>query len=151
MEEKLEKEVKKLKRARTVASVVLIVEVIILVIIIGNIFIESNESRSSFLREIETYNSEFIKYEGTQNGSTVRALCYTVLSHNSTNSDDLEKQIILIEGTATDGNDVVAGTTFEDISTQKLNISSGKRYIITFGYSSSGLIKTIGYTEKIDE
>lgn len=99
-------------------------------------------------QEIEAYNAEFVKYEGTQTGTTVKALLDTVRSHNLTNSDDLERQVILIEGTATDGNDVAAGTTSADITTQKSNIDSGSRYIITFGYSSSGLIKTIGYTEQ---
>ena len=97
-------------------------------------------------QEVDAYNATFIKYEGTQNGTTVRALFDTIRTHNITNSDDVSKQIILVSGTATDGNDSTVGTTSAEISTQKKSINAGTKYTISFGYSSTGMIKTIAYT-----
>lgn len=95
-------------------------------------------------QEIEAYNAEFVKYEGTQTGSTVKALCDTVRSHNLTNNDDASKQIILQTSAASDGNDSSTGSTSSAITTIKNGINSGTRYTVSFGYSSTGLIKTIG-------
>ena len=95
-------------------------------------------------QEIDAYNSEFIKYEGTVTGTVAKALCDTVRSHNLTNSDDVSKQIILQTKAAADGSDSTAGTAASAVSAIKKAINSGTKYVVSFGYSSTGLIKTIG-------
>ena len=100
-------------------------------------------------QEIDAYNAEFVKYEGTQNGTTVRALCDTIRTHNLTNADDKSKQIVLTNATAVDpATDSAEGTTSADIATLKSKINAGTRYTVSFGYTSTGLIKNIGFAEK---
>lgn len=109
--------------------------------------------------EISTYNAKFDKYEGTQTGSTVRAMLDTIRTHNSMNAEDTSKQIV-VNGGATTGtvtdvakgsenttNDVQEGTTAANLTTIKGNIKSGSRYKVSFGYSTSGLIKFINITD----
>ena len=107
--------------------------------------------QSMSAQEVDAYNSEFVKYEGIQNGSTVRAMLNTINTHNLTNKEDLSKQIITAAGTATGatvGDDSAAGTTSAEIATQKAAVVSGTRYKVTFDYTSTGLIKTINYAKQ---
>jgi len=113
-------------------------------------------------QEIDAYNSEFSKYEGTQNGSTVKAMLDTIRSHNLTNSDDTSKQIVVngqttgeapnerATGIATDcqaiGDDEVVGTASGTINSIKSHVKSGSRYVVSFGYSTTGIIKRIHIT-----
>lgn len=100
-------------------------------------------------QEVDAYNSEFIKYVGTQNGTTVRALCDAIRTHNATNVDDKSKQIVLTNATAADpATDDADGTTSADITKLKAGINAGTRYTVSFGYTSTGLIKNIGFEVK---
>ena len=102
-------------------------------------------------QEVDAYNAEFIKYEGIQNGSTIRAMLSTINTHNLTNKEDASKQIVTADGTADGGtvdDDSQAGTSPADIATQKGKVVSGTRYKVTFKYTSTGLIKVINYTKQ---
>ena len=105
--------------------------------------------------EISTYNAKFDKYEGTQTGSTVRAMLDTIRTHNSMNSEDASKQIVVNgDGTAlataaaqdcadVDSTGDAQTATAANLTTLKATINSGSRYRISFGYSTTGLIKRI--------
>lgn len=98
-------------------------------------------------QQVTAYNSEFVKYEGTQKGTNVRALCDAVISHNTTNSSDNTKQILVVNnqeltGKNDEAEDQVLASTA--IYTIKNGINAGSTYKVTFNYSKSGLIKKIG-------
>lgn len=111
------------------------------------------QSANMSQQEITTYNSEFIKYEGTQNGSNVKALLQTIRSHNSVNADELSKCIKVVknQGDSVAKKEAEAGEPGSDtssINTILKEIYSGVQYNVTFGYTNSGLIKVIDITKK---
>ena len=99
--------------------------------------------------EISSYNSDFLRYEGVQNGSNIKSLLNTIRTHNQTNSNDTSKQIIVRANATLDGgtvdDDGAAGTTAADINTARNAVVSGTRYNVSFRFTSTGLIKEIGY------
>lgn len=100
-------------------------------------------------QEIEAQNSKFSSYQGVQAGSTVRALCDAIRTNNSQNEDDVSKQIVLTEAAAADPAEAdTAGTDSAGITTIRNKINSARRYTVSFGYTSSGLIKNIGIVVK---
>lgn len=100
-------------------------------------------------QEIEAQNSKFSSYQGVQAGSTVRALCDAIRTNNSQNEDDVSKQIVLTEAAATDPAEAdTEGTDSAGITTIRNKINSARRYTVSFGYTSSGLIKNIGIVVK---
>ena len=82
--------------------------------------------------------------------------------HNLTNSDDTSKAILVngsATGTVTSGtasaiatdcasatDDSAAGSASATITSIKSKINSGTRYVISFGYSTTGMIKRINIT-----
>ena len=100
-------------------------------------------------QEKTAYNSEFTSYEGNQTGTTVKALIDTIRTHNLTNKDDLSKQIVYSLGakdsTASNctnhAGDTAQGTTIT--TANKTAITAGTTYVVSFGYSTTGLIKNI--------
>ena len=101
------------------------------------------QSANMSQQEITTYNSTFVKYEGKQNGSNVKALLQTVRSHNAANKDDNSKQIIVSTNQLVTKPDTTAGSSDSDITTISNTIKAGYRYDIIFGYSNYGLINSI--------
>ena len=100
-------------------------------------------------QEIDTYNQDFLVYEGVRNGTQVKQLCQSIRSHNTKNQADPSKQIILMNGTAPDPNPAptqtgASGTTTAEINTIKNSILSGRQYTVSLGYDSSGRITTVG-------
>lgn len=100
-------------------------------------------------QEIDTYNQDFLVYEGVRNGTQVKQLCRSIRSHNTKNQADPSKQIILMNGTAPDPNPAptqtgASGTTTAEINTIKNSILSGRQYTVSLGYDSSGRITTVG-------
>ncbi len=80
--------------------------------------------------EITQFNAQFTQYQGTQSGSTVRALLQEVLSNNLTQDDDGRKVTV-------NGNAGVSITT----STSSVNmeqINTGGSYTVTCSYGTSG-------------
>ena len=101
-------------------------------------------------QEIDAYNAKFIKYEGIQTGSTVKTLCEVIRLHNIENEDDVSKQITLTLAapTADAGDGSAAGSTTAEITTLKSQIKAGAKYTVSFGYTSTGMIKNIGLGSK---
>lgn len=100
-------------------------------------------------QEIQTYNQDFLMYEGVKSGSQVRQLCTNIRLHNTNNSQDPSKQIVLVEGVAPDPNEAptaagAAGTTSAEINTIRNSILSGRQYNVTLGSDSTGRITVIG-------
>ena len=100
-------------------------------------------------QEIDTYNQDFLVYEGVRNGTQVKQLCQSIRSHNTKNQADPSKQIILMNGTAPDPNPAptqtgASGTTTAEINTIKNSILSGRQYTVSLGYDSSGRVTTVG-------
>lgn len=105
---------------------------------------EAIEGANMSSEQIAAYNAEFSNYEGTQSGSSVRALCDRIRNHNSANQEDTSRQIgISYEGKGKpkeDGNidDII---TSRDVNAVKTEMKSGKRYKVSFVESpSTGLI-----------
>lgn len=101
------------------------------------------QSANMSQQEITAYNSTFVKYEGKQNGSNVKALLQTVRSHNAANKDDNSKQIIVSTNNLVTKQDNNTGSTDDQITTISNTIKAGYRYDIIFGYSAYGLINSI--------
>ena len=108
------------------------------------------QSANMSQQEITAYNSEFIKYEGTQNGSNVKALLQTVRTHNAVNKDDKSKQIVVNKGGTSSGNvdDTADGSNSQSIASDISSTTAGTQYDVTFDYSSTGLIKRININKK---
>ena len=108
------------------------------------------QSANMSQQEITAYNSEFIKYEGTQNGSNVKALLQTVRTHNAVNKDDKSKQIVVNKGGTSSGNvdDTANGSNTQSIANDISSTTAGTQYDVTFDYSSTGLIKRINIKNK---
>lgn len=104
---------------------------------------EAIEGANMSSEQIAAYNAEFLNYQGTQSGSSVRALCDRIRNHNSANQEDTSRQIgISYEGKGKpkeDGNidDIITST---DVNAVKTEMKSGKRYVVSFVESTSGLI-----------
>ena len=116
------------------------------------VFSMANESMSNAnlsQQEIDSYNATFMRYEGVQNGSTVKTLLNTIRTHNQTNSNDASKQIVVKSNTELTGDivsdDSATGTTSAEINTARNSVVAGTRYKVTFSYTSTGMIKEIGY------
>ncbi len=119
------------------------------------VFSMANESMSNAnlsQQEIDSYNATFMRYEGVQTGSAVKTLLNTIRTHNATNSNDTSRQIVVSAATlngdtmnAGDNREIATGTTSADINTQRNAVVSGRRYRVSFNYTSTGLIKEIGY------
>lgn len=106
------------------------------------------QSANMSQQEITAYNSTFVKYEGTQSGSNVKALLQTVGSHNSANKDDNSKQVKVFDKGTPRKKDSDKGSQAAELSTMSGNIKAGYKYKVTFGYSSYGLINTILITQE---
>lgn len=107
-------------------------------------------------QEIEAYNSEFSQYGGKQNGATVRAMLDRLRTHNSLNSDDESKVIVVgttwgdFKGETLQRSDIDLSQddwSATRITELKNTIVPGSIYNITFRYSRAGLIKAISINE----
>jgi len=101
-------------------------------------------------QEVDAYNAQFTKYQGTLNGSVARALCDSIRTHNAAN-EDVSRQIIIDVTTKCTGaeiDDSTPGSTSQEIATAKNSLNAGARYEVEFDYTSIGLIKKISITRK---
>ena len=87
--------------------------------------------------EITEFNTQFTQYQGTQSGTSVRSLLQKVVSSNL--NDNNEGKEVEVAGAVT------IGTTDNDPQIEQ--ISTGKRYTVTFEYNDQGLIDTINIAE----
>ncbi len=78
--------------------------------------------------EITQFNAQFTQYQGTQSGTTVRALLQEVLSNNMTQDDDGRKVSV-------NGDITMAATA----SSAPINsVTTGGSYTVTCNYGTSG-------------
>lgn len=97
-------------------------------------------------QEVQSYNSPFINYEGTQTGSAVRALCDAVRSHNTANQNDVSLQIGMLYGNI--GKEQKVDSLDEEIDYTSITnvrnaIKVGRMYNVTLTPAKSGKIATI--------
>lgn len=96
--------------------------------------------------EIQTFNSNFTKYEGTKKGSDVKALIQEVNTSNASDVQEGNGRQITITGVvdAATGNGT---TTAQTYATSK--VASSKQYTVTIGYdSNSGYVNSITLAAK---
>ena len=97
-------------------------------------------------QEVQSYNSAFINYEGTQTGSAVRALCDAVRSHNNANQNDTSLQVGIKFGDigkAQDVDKLDQTIDYTSVTSVRNAIKVGKMYSVTLTPAKSGKIATI--------
>ena len=92
-------------------------------------------------QEVAAFNSKWEQYEGTQMGSSVRALVTNVNNYNRTANDD---RYIVIESSSK-GYKKFQNQPATDYS--KSTYNPGTSYKITFDYTSGGLICAINIAD----
>jgi len=134
-------------KALIIAGSILVSIVIITlgVMIVNNVRSTIQDNANLSQQEITTYNSPFLAYEGTKNGTQVRALLDLVRDHNNTYRDDSSRQIDVAESAATDKASPNAAIASSVVTGVKNNIKAGWTYTVSFGYDpQSGLISNVG-------
>ena len=112
-------------------SILLISVGIIIMNAINNPVQQAANSADS--QAVQSFNSEFLQYEGVQSGSTIRGLISTVNAHNRI---DETNQIELNETTEPSAADMPGGA-----------LNSASRYDVELSYDGeAGRIKTITVT-----
>ncbi len=100
-------------------------------------------------QQVDSYNSEFLQYSGTRQGSQVTTLVNNVKSHNRSNTDDPSQQIQLTNEDYGEDGGSLAAPTEAITSYSNPRILSAKTYKVTFAYDpNSGLITAVGIVEK---
>ena len=97
-------------------------------------------------QEVQSYNSPFINYEGTQTGSAVRALCDAIRSHNTASQNDVSLQIGMTYdkyGQEQDVDKLDKEITYTKITEVRNAIKVGRMYNVTLTPAKSGKIATI--------
>ncbi len=97
-------------------------------------------------QQVTAYNSEFLQYENTQNGSNAKALYNLIASHNRTYSDDPSQQIdVEVKTTAVAKSSITALTETVEPPTTAITLGTntlkaGTTYYVQFQYSKAGYI-----------
>lgn len=103
-------------------------------------------------QKVDSYNREFLQYEGTKQGSQVKTLLNNIKTHNR-NAEDASQVIIATEEEYESNAKVSAPSqeSKEDVDDgiSGIKILSAKTYNITFAYDpDSGYVTAVGITEK---
>lgn len=143
----MENATKALMIAGAVLIAIMIIGVGMMIFNSGNKTITDSIGRLNQI-EVQTHNSQFTGYGGSQKGTTVKELLNNIIASNATNRDVHDEKLVgVLQGadasTASD-NDTGVNTDSEVnlISTKVIN---GQTYEVTFGYTA-GLITKIGIT-----
>ena len=103
-------------------------------------------------QKVDSYNREFLQYEGTKQGSQVKTLLNNIKAHNR-NAEDA-RQVIIATEEEYESNAKVSAPSEEskedvDDGISGIKILSAKTYNITFAYDpDSGYVTAVGITEK---
>lgn len=103
-------------------------------------------------QKVDSYNREFLQYEGTKQGSQVKTLLNNIKAHNRKAED--ASQVIIATQEEYESNAKVSAPSEENKEDVKDGISdikilSAKTYNITFAYDpDSGYVTAVGITEK---
>lgn len=116
--------------------------ILLAIVIISLGLIVVNNTRSTIdqtnlsEQEIQTFNSKFTPYEGTNiSGSRVKTLIQTVRASNQANSD---KQISFAYAASSTAN--ANNNTIDEVTTE---INTGSTYSVTLGYGTNSLVNKI--------
>lgn len=103
-------------------------------------------------QKVDSYNREFLQYEGTKQGSQVKTLLNNIKAHNRKAED--ASQVIIATEEEYESNAKVSAPSEEskedvDDGISGIKILSAKTYNITFAYDpDSGYVTAVGITEK---
>lgn len=136
-------------KALIIAGAILISIVLVSVGVIVVNSLNPNDAVATMTeQEIKAFNAKFESSTGTnKSGTVVRTLISTIITNNSTYSNDTSKQIkVILDNTVSNGvstgNDGVADST--NLTSIKNGIATGTRYDVTPAYDQdSGLMKSI--------
>lgn len=104
---------------------------------VGNINLDS--------QSIETFNGQFLQYQGKQSGSSVKALVQKVDSYNKTVKDNRYIDVNPNRGKSDQA--LEFNTSDPNVLNFNLNISYGKNYTVEFDYNKAGYITRVNYYE----
>ena len=96
-------------------------------------------------QEIQSFNSQFTPYEGTQKGSSVKSLISTITANNATYQNETDKKVTITIGVG----DLQEGIgenkveSAEQMSGVSAKISTSHSYKVTFTEYKNGLISNI--------
>ena len=134
-----------MKKGTNKLLIVGIILVIILLIFFTVMIIKTVLGNKLSDEEIEAFNNNFIKYEGSMNGTQVKDLLNAVISSNQKENE--KRQIDLQSDTIKDtkGNTLILGEDNGKLVTLRNSevINRNKLYKVSFGYASNGLINLI--------
>ena len=134
-----------MKKGTNKLLIVGIILVIILLIFFTVMIIKTVLGNKLSDEEIEAFNNNFIKYEGSMNGTQVKDLLNAVISSNQRENE--KRQIDLQSDTIKDtkGNTLILGEDNGKLVTLRNSevINRNKLYKVSFGYASNGLINLI--------
>lgn len=103
-------------------------------------------------QKVDSYNSEFLQYEGTKQGSQVKTLLNNIKAHNRKAED--ASQVIIATQEEYDSNSKVSAPSEEnkeDVNDgiSDIKILSAQTYNVTFAYDpDSGYVTAVGITKK---
>ena len=90
---------------------------------------------------VESFNSDFLAYEGVQKGSQVKSLITKMMTSNATNAETHPEKVLTLK---LDGKEVEESSW----NTTRVGIVAGKEYdVLTVTDKKTGLITTIEITE----
>lgn len=100
-------------------------------------------------QQVQTYNEEFTRYQGSIKGSRARTLCNNIASHNRTAQDDSEKIGVFTSAGNTDYDaGQTTGTTTAEINQVINGLQSGLTYDVSFGFDpASGMVTAVYIVE----
>lgn len=135
-------------KALLIAAAILIAIVVITLGVFvlgkGSTLVKENSDMSSV--EISTYNSKFEGYCGKNiRGAQVRQLINAINQHNRTNSEDISRQIELVDGGSA-GFGGVAGKPQTNYDATK--VMTGYAYDVDPAYGDGSLLNKITITKK---
>ncbi len=94
--------------------------------------------------EITSFNNKFLKYEGIQKGTMVRALCQEAMANNSESSNADRKVVVKAKYPAPGYTILVS----KDNSTATTNVSDNSAFNVEMTYGDNGLITEIICTKQ---
>lgn len=135
-----------------ISVTVIVIGIIIIAILANSIlnkkkyreFIQTHETNYT-IAELNAINNKFLKYEGRQKGSTIKALFQDIKIHNE-NLKEREKSVILEGG---EGINNIKVNGIQTIETSSIKYT--KSYIVTIEeYYENGQVKKI-HIEEVQE
>ena len=90
--------------------------------------------------ELTAFNNKFLKYEGVQKGTMVKALCQDIMA---TNSDSTNKDGVTVKFTLKKKDDSVEFSTSDSTAMDTSKIKNNNSYDVTMKYGAGNRISEI--------